>query len=208
MESEASEEIVVSRAKQGDKAALGELMFGSYDDLARFLTPRLPAAAQRHLSVDDLVQQVFAKAFRDFDNFEYRGAGSFSAWLRSIGEYRLRDALKELQRKKRGGDRVQIDPATASMANVLAVFAGDDPTASRILRHDEARQAMHQAIEELPDDYREVVRLRFFELKSIEETSQLMNRSPASVRALADRAKKQLRDALGRISTYLSTRGY
>ena len=207
MEPESSEEQLVSNAKQGDKAALGELMFNSYDDLARFIEPRIPAAVRRVLSVEDLVQQTFARAFQDFDTFEYRGEGAFRAWLRSIGEFRLRDAVKELQRKKRGGDRVQVgQAATASAADVMALLAGDDPTASRLLRHDEAKQAMQLAIAELPEDYREVIRLRFFELKSIEETSELMNRTPSAVRALADRAKKQLRDALGRISTYLSSR--
>lgn len=208
MSQDSSEQQLVSKAKLGDKAALGELMFSSYDDLARYLEPRIPEPAKRQLSVEDAVQQTFAKAFQDFKNFEFRGDGSFRAWLRSIGEFRLRDAVKELQRKKRGGDRVQVDGATASMADVMTRLAGDDPTASRVLRHNEARQAMQNAIEELPEDYREVIRLRFFELKSIEETSQLMNRSQSSVRALADRAKKQLREAIGRISMYLSSRGY
>ena len=73
--------------------------------------------------------------------------------------------------------------------------------------HIEAEQAMRLAIAELPPDYRDVIQYRYFEMKSIEETAQLMDRSEASVRALTDRAKKQLREALGRISAYLSTRG-
>ena len=66
---------------------------------------------------------------------------------------------------------------------------------------------MHIAIAELPDDYRQVIQLRYLESKSIQETASIMERTEASVRSLTDRAKKKLREALGRISNYLSDRG-
>ena len=89
----------------------------------------------------------------------------------------------------------------------MAMLTADDPTASLVLRHHEAEQAMRLAIAELPEDYRQVIQLRYFEMRSIQETAKLMSRSEASVRALTDRAKKQLREAIGRISMYLSSRG-
>ena len=204
-----SEEQLVAKAQDGDKDALGELLFNSYDDLASFLRRKIPKPAARQVDAEDLMQQVFASAYRDIGKFEYRGDGSFQAWLRSIGEYRLRDAVRGMQAKKRGGDRVQVEGgATESFVDVLTTIAGDDPTASQAMRQGEARRAMQLAIAELPEDYRQVIRLRFFELKSIDETSQIMERSPSSVRALADRAKKQLRETIGRISAYLSARDY
>ena len=207
MNDERDEAKLVAAAQSGDKSAMGQLLFHAYDDLARYLQPRIPPTLKRHMAVDDLIQQVFARAFVDVPNFEFRGDGSFAAWLRSIGEFRLRDAIKQMQRQKRGGDRVQVEAARNSAADVLAMLAADDPTASRVLRHQEAVQAMQLAIAELSDDYRQVIQLRYFEMKSIQETAQIMNRSEASVRALADRAKKQLKEAIGRISMYLSTRG-
>lgn len=207
MDSLTEEEQLINQAKAGDKLAIGQLLFKAYDDLSIFLRPRIPAAMKRHLGVDDLIQLVFARAFLDIANFEYRGEGSFQAWLRSIGEFRLKDATKEMQRKKRGGDRIQVDAARNSAVDVMAMLTANDPTASRVLRHHEAEQAMRLAIAELTDDYREVIRLRYFEMKSIQETAKLMDRTEASVRALTDRAKKQLREALGRISAYLSSRG-
>lgn len=209
MDSSSDEEQLVNAAQSGDKAAMGQLLLNAYDDLSSYLQPKIPAAMQRHLSIEDLIQQVYARAFLDLAKFEYRGVGSFRAWLRSIGEFRLRDATKEMQRKKRGGDRIQIDTANAknSAADVMAMLTADDPTASRVLRHHEAEQAMQLAIAELPEDYRQVIQLRYFEMRSIQETAKLMSRSEASVRALTDRAKKQLREAIGRISMYLSSRG-
>lgn len=201
---------LVQRAQSGDREALGQLLLQAYEDLARFLSRRIPPPMQRHLGVDDVIQQVYAKAFQEVMTFEYRGDGSFQAWLRSIASFRLQDAIREMQRKKRGGDfhRIESPAAATNSANdVLAMIAGSDPTASRLMRHREAEQAMRLAIAELPEDYREVIQHRYFEMRSIQETADRMGRTEAAVRSLTDRAKKELREALSRISLYLSSRG-
>ena len=203
------DESTIQRAQEGDRAALGHVLFAAYDDLASFLSPRIPALLKNTVSSDDIIQQTFAKAFTDVSSFEWRGPGSFTAWLRMIADHRLQDAIKGATAKKRGGDRVRVqgtENATTSAADVMAMIAGDDPTASRVLRHQEAEQAVRLAISQLPADYSMVIKLRYFELRSIAETAEIMQRSEASIRALTDRAKKQLRDDLGRISMYLSER--
>ena len=205
-----SEAELALAAQNGDREAMGQLLLGQYDELVQYLTPRLPEPVTRHLSVDDVVQQAFARAFTEIQRFEYRGKGSFGAWLRSIADHRLQDGIKLLRRKKRGGDRVQIEAplrTADSIADLMAMLPGNDPTASRVLRHREAQQAMRVAIAELPDDYRDVIQWRYLEGRSIKETAELMGRSEASVRSLAERAKKKLREALGRLSAYLSNRG-
>lgn len=207
MANEQSEEERIIAAKAGDSAALGELLFSTYDDLARFLQQKMPAASRRHLDAEDVIQQVFTQAFREIQQFEYRGSGSLGAWLRTIADFRLKDAIKHLKAKKRGGDQVLVSSQSDSFLDVMTAIASDDPTASQIVRHAEARRATRLAIAQLPEDYQTVIRLRFFELKSIDETSRLMSRTPASVRSLADRAKKQLRESLVRFSIYLSSRG-
>ncbi|MCA9167929.1 MAG: hypothetical protein KDB23_09690, partial [Planctomycetales bacterium] len=66
----------------------------------------------------------------------------------------------------------------------------------------EAVQAVEDAIAALPDDHRLAVRLRLLEGKSLEETAQLMDRTPGAVQGLIDRAKKTMRGKLGRLSKY------
>lgn len=209
---DSDEEELVRLAQQGDRNALGTLLFAAFDDVARHLEPRMPASLRRHVSVEDIVQQTFARAFSEINEFTYRGAGSFAAWLRRIAELRMLDQLRSQKRKKRGGDRVRVetrvDPfAHASATDILRLLEGDDPTASHIMRHQEADDAVRLAIDSLPEDYRRVIHLRFIAGKSIAETAELMERSEASVRALADRAKKMMREAIGRFSAYLSSRG-
>ena len=65
---------------------------------------------------------------------------------------------------------------------------------------------MQAALATMPDDYREALRLRYFEGLSIDETATRLGRTPAAVRGLTDRGKARLRDILGRMSLYLSVR--
>ena len=69
------------------------------------------------------------------------------------------------------------------------------------MRH-EAIEAVHEAIDALPEEYRQAVRLRFLEGKSLEEIAELMGRSPRAVQGLVDRAKEKMRATLGRLSVY------
>ena len=204
-----TDEQLCAAAKAGDDAALGQLLLNHYERLQRHLSQKLPASLRRVQSADDILQNTLADAFRNIDEFEYRGPGSFYVWLKVIAEHRLRDAIKSHGRKKRGGDGRQIDAnfdANKSALELFDLLCADKHTASQSIARREAAQILHIAIAELPNDYRDVIRLRYLEGKSIEEASKALGRSPASIRSLADRAKKKLRETLAHISLYMSSR--
>lgn len=204
MTSSQSEESLLLAARQGDRAALGQLLVRHAGDLSRRLSARMPRSLQRVCSVDDVLQQTFAEAFRDIAVFEPRGPGSFAAWLETIGQRRLQNMIKSAGRLKRGGERSGFDPppnAVASVRDLLAQVAGDDPTASVEAVRLERVAALNVALGELPEDYREALRLRFFEGCSLTETARRMERTEAAVRALTDRAKRALREALACLSS-------
>jgi RNA polymerase sigma-70 factor (ECF subfamily) len=202
-----TEAALLSAAKGGDRAALGRLLLLHSDQLSRQLAAKMPPSLQRVTSADDILQQTFALAFRGVETFEPRGSGSFYAWLRTIAEHQLQNAIKSASRQKRGGKLQQVEVIrsdSGSMRDLLELVDAGDGTPSLALRKEEAISALNVALAELPDDYREVIRLRFFLGLSLEETAQAMSRTPAAIRSLTDRAKTQLRGAMGRLSRYLS----
>lgn len=199
-----TDEALLKASQAGDRSAMGELLMRHADALARRLAPRVPPSLERTTSVDDILQQTYADAYRDVATFEPRHSGSFFAWLQTIAENRLRNAIKAAGRKKRGGGRRQFDPppgALNSVRDLLGQVAGGVETASVHLRRQETLHALNIAIAELPEDYRDVIHLRYIEGRSIEETAAAMNRTPAAVRALTDRAKKRLQEMIARISS-------
>jgi RNA polymerase sigma-70 factor (ECF subfamily) len=85
----------------------------------------------------------------------------------------------------------------------LDILAGDQSTASRQLSRQESSQALHVCIAELPEDYRQVILLRYFEGLPLAEVAQELGRSEGAVRGLLDRARAKLRDGMGRASQWL-----
>jgi RNA polymerase sigma-70 factor (ECF subfamily) len=98
------------------------------------------------------------------------------------------------------------DPEASSVADLVEMLSAGDCTASQLVAGREAVRAVQVAMAGLSDDYRQAIRLRYLEGKSLAETAELMDRTPGAVRGLLDRAKDKMREALGRASLYLSTK--
>ena len=202
-----NEQELVELAQAGDRTALGELLLQQYEPLARSLAPKIPNAMQRIISVDDVLQASFAEAYRNIGKFDYRGPGSVRAWLTQIGEFRLMDMIKSQRTKRRGGERAvqeKAKHAADSVAELIDMVSGGVTSPSRVMARKEALHALNLAIGSLPELYSTVIRLRFLEGKSIEETASEIDRSPNAVRSIAHRAKEELREAFGRLSHYLT----
>jgi len=201
---------LTQRAMTGDRAAIGELLYLSADELTRHIKTRMPPSIKNVVDPDDIVQETFSAAYRDIDKFTPRGPNSFLAWLRTIAEHRIQDAAKGLNRKKRGGDRQRIEGvrqyATDSVMNLFDLLVTDESTPLRRASRRESLRCMQVALAELPDQYQEVVRLQYMEDMSHQDIAEAMGRTPAAVHGLIKRGKRSLKELLGEASAYLSSR--
>ncbi len=172
------------------------------------MAPKIPDRFRSQLSVEDVLQDVFVQAFRDIEKFEVRPDASFYAWLRSIADHRLADAIRRLSRRKRGGEFRQLHRATAdqnsSIAELIDIIGQESHSPSRSVARHEAAHAIQVGVATLPDDQREAIQAKFFEGKSLDEIAAEMGRTKDAVRGLIHRAQKNLADFMGRSSQWLS----
>jgi RNA polymerase sigma-70 factor (subfamily 1) len=205
-----TEKALADAAVAGDTAALEQLLLLKFPVLERHVEPRIPADARRQLGVDDVLQEVLTQAFRDIKQFQYHDDSSFLAWLKTIADHRLADALKRIGRKKRGGDQHRLTSGdfakTSTVAMFLDIVAHDSrvPDDSAVRR--EATQAIHIALASLPENQREVLFARYIEGLEVEKIAERTGRTAAAVRGLIKRGKEGLAEAMGRASQWLSSR--
>ena len=207
---DARERKLLAEAKDGKTEALETLLLECFDAIQRRLTPQIPRWARSLVDVEDLMQQTFAQAFRDFDSFSPRGPGSFLAWLRKIADHRLLDALRSLKRKKRGGDRRRIVAAATDESwrtDLMDMIADEGHRPSQIARRKEAIDALEEALTLLSDDQAEAFRLRHIEGLDLDEIGKRMGRSPDGARGVVQRARARLREILQSPSRWLSRDG-
>jgi RNA polymerase sigma-70 factor (ECF subfamily) len=197
---------LVLAAANGDPAALQELLLLYTPELVSHIASKLPASVQSVIDAEDVLQQTFIQAFRDISRFEPRSDRSFLSWLKAIAEHRAQDAVKSLHRHKRGGEFVQIRlrsrDSSRSMVDLVELLSAESHTPSESVAGHEAVEAVQRAIDALPQDYQQAVRLYLLQGKSLSETAALMNRTPRAVKSMVDRAKKKMRAFLGRMSLY------
>jgi RNA polymerase sigma-70 factor (ECF subfamily) len=165
-----SDDVLVKRAQEGDRASFDELT-RRYGCRIRKVTGRLLANDE---DADEAVRETFLRAFRFLPKFEYRS--SFFTWL-----YRIAVNVSLSKQRKR---RTQRGICASSDATRLESSLRDIP------------QAMRLAIDDLPADYRSVVALRLIEGLSNLETSEKLHLSVAAVKSRLHRGRLLLRERL------------
>ncbi len=196
---------LLSRAVAGDRAALAELLNQSGAALRRKLQGQIARRWQSLLSEDDVLQETYAEAFLDITTFRPESEASFAAWLSSIAQNNLRDAIKGLEAEKRGGQRrrIQVTNADQSLSDLFALLAdsGTSPTAHA--RRLELCQHLQRAIAQLPTAYAHVVQRYDLEGQSADELSTSLGCSTGAVYMRRARAHRTLRAILESFSKFL-----
>jgi RNA polymerase sigma-70 factor (ECF subfamily) len=139
---------------------------------------------------EDLVQETFLAALGSLDKF--RGDSQLYTWLRSIAFHKINDFYRHQAREP----KPQESPPDFDTMKQLEQTGGDEPAPPTVMESEEIRQSVHEALEGLPQDYQEVLVLKYLEEMPVLEISQVMGRSPKSVEGLLSRARKAMRDNL------------
>lgn len=188
---------LLAQARCGDRQALDLLFARCRPYLNVVARTRLDGGLQPKVDVSDLVQMTLLEAFRDFGRFQGATSAEWLAWLRKITS---RNALDQA-RYFRGAECREIDrerplePAGSGCANWHdPVAPGETPSAE--LMKQERELFVAAALDQLPVDYQEVIRLRNLLRLDFETVAQRMGRSRPAVQMLWTRALRKLQELL------------
>ena len=201
----------IQRAVHGDVVALTLLLTRSRRETCTYIARHISSDLRGQLDADDIVQEAHAEVFRHICGFEPRGADSFDRWVKTIALRKLRDAIKMRRADKRGGVNMQIHGVSPglgeSVAMLLDLMTGSEQTPSRCVAGFEAIAAVRVAMDLLPDDQREAVKLIYIEGISVHDAAARMDRTDRAVHNLCYKAKLKLRELLETQSRFLSNKG-
>lgn len=185
---------LVNRALEQDRDAI-DLLFERYRDRLRAALRKLIGPKYRVLMADseDATQDAILSALRRLHQFEYRGEGSFLAWLLKGAEYEIIRRIRALETKKRSaGGVVGIDDAAE-------MVPARDATPSQVHDETELAERIREAMQQLPDREREIIVLRrYLELDTAEICAEMGLPTEGAVRALLSRAQARLAGLLSR----------
>jgi RNA polymerase sigma-70 factor (ECF subfamily) len=186
----------VRKAVGGDTDALTDLLRAFAPAVERFL--RIDRPWRSLLETSDVMQVTYLEAFLQIGGFDAERGDSFEAWLRRIAENNLRDAVRGLQRQKRPQPRDRVTPSGSdSVTGLFDLLGVTTTTPSRQAVRSEMDRHLSAALEALPSDYAQAIRLYDLEGFAINDVAAQMGRSPGAVHMLRARAHDWLRERLG-----------
>lgn len=167
----------VERARSGDEVAFAALYDVFAPRIYRFFLFRVSVTD----AAEDLTQRVFLKMVEQLPTYESRGV-PFAAWVFRVA----RNAWIDHDRATRPTVALEMLSQRPSEADGPEILA-----AASVEAH-----LLHEAIETLSPDEREVIACRFFAGLTPAETAAQMGRTNGSVRVLQHRALATLRQRL------------
>ena len=170
-----SDEIKIIRAARQDSKAFGELYTLYVEQVFRYLYSRIGNVHE----AEDTTAQTFLVAFETFDRF--RQDGHFASWLFTIARNKAMDHFRRREN-------------TSSIDEVKDIPVENDPLVGVI--QSEQTAALSKLIQALPEEDRELLRLRFLAAMSFPEIAHFLHRNE-------DAVKKSIYRLLARLHSQL-----
>ncbi|MDE6485305.1 MAG: sigma-70 family RNA polymerase sigma factor [Duncaniella sp.] len=133
---------------------------------------------QNHDDADDVLQNVFLKAWQNIDNF--RGEAKLSTWLHKIA---INESMSFLERERKHAG-VSIDDEEAFLINLIE--------ADKNIDGDELAVMLRKAIAKLPEKQRLVFNMRYFDEMKYEQMSEILGTSESALKTSYHHAVKKI----------------
>lgn len=134
----------------------------------------------------DLLQDIFIKVYRNLHSFD--SALSFSAWIYRIAHNETMSWFRKRNARPEGH---LVEDSEAALGYVVS---SQESSSVPLNAHD--RELVAKALDLLPEKYRTILVLRFFEERTYEEIADILKIPMGTVATLVFRAKDRLRKIL------------
>ncbi|HQG68409.1 MAG TPA: sigma-70 family RNA polymerase sigma factor, partial [Paludibacteraceae bacterium] len=131
-----------------------------------------------HDDANDILQEVFIKAWSSIDNF--RGEAKLSTWLYRIA---INESITFIN-KMRAQNNISIDEDDSFLINQLE---GD-----QYFDGDETQKLLQKAVLTLPEKQRLVFQMKYFDEMKYEEMSEILGTSVGALKASYHHAVKKI----------------
>ena len=166
-----------------NKDAFGHLVLRYHDALHRYLL-RIGCASSE--DAEDILQEVFIKTYLNLNDYDSRL--KFSSWIYRITH---NEAVNFFYKHKNKPRAAGSEAELFVMKNIPA----DDKLIDNIDREINS-QVVQGAMSKLKDEHREILILKYWENRSYEDISDILQKPSGTIATLIHRAKAQLKDNL------------
>ncbi len=159
----------------------------AFDLFYKRFFPKVYKYAYRRLKnreqAEDITSETFFKALKGFKKFESRTEGGLDIWMYTIE----RNVIRDFFRKNIG---IEILPFEEVWTKTLHPSV-DDPYIT--IERKEIEATVMRCLEQLPEQYKRVIEMRFFKNMTVKEIATAINKTGNATKVLQFRALKRLK---------------
>jgi len=191
---------LLQSARQGDADARAELFRHFRARLIHIVALRMDTRLRGRIDPSDVVQEALAEAHQHLDGYLDDRPLPFFLWLRKLTCNHLVDLYRQhVVAQKRSVLREEVshpalpDESAVELADRLAA---DSTSPSSAAQQGELRLRVLTLLQELSDNDREILTLRYLEGLTVEEIAAVLDLSVSAVKVRHFRAVERLRQRL------------
>lgn len=171
---------LIKEAQKGNNAAFGQIYDAYADMLFRFIKTKV----QNRQQAEDLLQEAFIKAWRALPRLKADADLKFKPWLYTIAANCVNDHFRKIYRR----------PENLELDENLNISVGRSPAEELTVASD--IETLKKAVELLPQQYKEIIELRFVQDIDAKDCAKILGKNPVSIRVLQYRALNKLKELL------------
>ena len=156
-----SDQALLVQYQQGNREAISQLL----ERHTRRLRDYIRMMVKDNDVADDLAQEVLIKVVKVIDDGRYADKGRFLPWLLRIAHNRVLDYF-------RGQRQVKTINESSAGFDILGSTNFAEPSIEDNIISEQCAEEVRALIEELPEEQREVVRMRYYEGLSFKEIAE------------------------------------
>ncbi len=172
---DSTDELLIQQFKDGRKDAFDLLYYRHLPKVYKRVRYVVPEN-----DVEDVTQEIFIAALNSIPSF--RGDAKFSTWLRTLTNHKVAEFYRKRTRKQEPPISPLSDASMHTIGNTSKTM--------------EERVYLQRALQNLPENYKEIILLRFAEDMQFNEIAEMTNQNLEATKSLFRRAIAALRTHL------------
>lgn len=188
---------LVARLRSGDEAALAEFVEANRPALMAFLHSRIGAHLAKKTEADDILQDATMEAIRTLGTAPLDTWDPLH-WLFQICERKIIDAHRRFfaSQKRDASREAALPDGTEAGGGLANLLAASMTTPSAAFSRDQRQLRVLAALDVLPEEQREALRLRYLVGLPSKEIAQKLGKTDGAIRVMLSRSLGKLQEML------------
>jgi RNA polymerase sigma-70 factor (ECF subfamily) len=189
---------LIQRIRRRDPVALGLFIEAKRGGLLAYIDRETGTALRRKIEPEDILQELSVDAVKSLAAIDLESADLFG-WLCQIAKRRIIDAHRRFfdAEKRNAGRETPLDSHDTQHVGLIDLLVVSMTSPSQAFSRNQREFRLQRALEDLPPECREALRLRYVEGLPSKEIAARFGKSDGAVRVMLTRSIKKLQTLLG-----------